>query len=196
MNIIEKQNILILIGGVIVLFNCNDERVLYTIFDKVWIVKCVFSSYNTIDFVNVYLRDENNVFTAVGFLTIDGDGTYYTDGKSIGKAGETPFFEYIQKLTGVSVNIAQTENPVPKVSVSFEEVCLDYKKTANIKKTAKNVGISEEKTRKILITEGVYTNEKYENIKKLLSSGKTLTEVSEHLNMSIKQIRAHLPYNK
>ena len=56
------------------------------------------------------------------------------------------------------------------------------------------MGLSQEKTKKILITAGLYTSDKYEKIKDLLSQGKTIEEIAEQLQMTPKQIRTFMPY--
>ena len=110
-----------------------------------------------------------------------------------GRVDDPNFLSYIEKLTGSS---KAKPNAAVKPDINYEEVCADYKNTNSIKKTSKNVGLSEEKVKKILITSGLYTSPKQQEITALAEQGKTIDEIAEQLKMSPKQIRVFLPYTK
>ena len=144
--------------------------------------------------VNVCLQIEDKFLVCVGALFYSNE-IYYLKDDAIGKIDDISFLEYIDKIAGVK---KLTTNPAGKEQKSQSDIPLDvifeeYKNTKSIKKTAKIAGLSEEKTKKILIANGLYTSEKHEKIKDLLNQGKTFDEIAEKLKMSKKQLRVFIP---
>ena len=165
----------------------NSKENLFQFSDKVWLSKPLqLSNSSGTQQITICLEQDENIFVSFGLITLNTDGTFFAGNKSIGKIDEDSFREYIEKITGT--NNSQDSSDL------FSKVCENYKETKSIKKTARTFEISEEKARRILITEGEYTSEKYEEIKKLLDENKTLPEIAEQLQMSLKQIKKYLPY--
>ena len=177
--------------------NTDNETNLQHFMDNVWLKRFSVNKKGYMHVVNVCLRLEDKSFVTLGFLNYD-NGVYYTGKESIGTINDISFLNYIERITGMKKpkDSGIQKSEFVKSDVSLEEVCQIYKNTNSIKQTAKNVGLSEEKTKKMLVTAGLYTSEKHKKIKDLLDKGKTLDEISELLQMSQKQLRVFLPYNK
>ena len=166
--------------------------------ENIWLKKVSINKKDHMDMFNICMQLNDKSFVTIGVLYFQ-EGIYYAGKDPIGTIDDDSFLTYIEKITGIkkpkdSVNI--NKSTAFKVDVSIEEVCEAYKVARSIKQTAKAVGLSEEKTKKLLISAGLYTSEKHEKIKVLLEQGKTLEEISEELKMSQKQLRVFLPYNK
>jgi len=181
-----------------ILPNAEQEIILFHFMENVWLKRFSTNKKDRMQMVNVCIKLEDGTLAGVGFLYYY-DGVYYLKGKAVGTVDDAVFLSYIEKLTGI--NKSKDRSGVVKSSsvkpdVPIDKICEEYKNTNSIKKTAKNVGLSEEKTKKILITAGLYTSEKYKEINELLEQGKTIEEIAEHLKMSQKQIRVFLPYTE
>ncbi len=75
-----------------------------------------------------------------------------------------------------------------------DEVIEFYSKNHSIIKTAQAAGISTVKTRKILITAGLWESETSLQIGELLTQGYTSQEIADRLYMSVKNVQAYMPY--
>lgn len=71
-----------------------------------------------------------------------------------------------------------------------------YQKYGTIKGVADELGISQQKARKVLITHGLFENDTSAKIKKLHDAGKTIPEISELLRMGKSAVASYLPYSK
>lgn len=159
----------------------------YQFSEKVWLRSDRFFGG-----VHVCFTSESGELGNIAFLRMDSNRVFSYNDTPIGKIDDPSFRACIEKITGTG-----DSNLTPRDvndTVVFRDVCTSYEETGSIKKTAKEFGMSEEKTRKILITEGVYTCKQYEDIKKLLDDGKSISDISEQLKMTSKQVRAYLPY--
>ena len=176
--------------------NTDQETTLYHFKENVWLRRFSTNKKNYMDIVNICLCLEDKTFVNLAVLHYY-NGVYYLKDESLGTIDDISFLSYIEKITGIKKSKEKTDinkSISIKADVPFEKVCEDYKNTNSIKKTAKNMGVSEEKTKKILITAGLYTGGKYKEIKELLEKGKTVDEIAEQLKMSPKQVRIFLPY--
>ena len=176
----------------------NTESNLQLFKENIWLRKVSINKKGHMDMVNICMQLEDKSFVTIGALYFQS-GVYYAGKDPVGTIDDESFLTHIEKITGIkkpkdSINI--NKSTTFKTDVSIEEVCEAYKVARSIKQTAKAIGLSEEKTKKLLISAGLYTSEKHEKIKTLLAQGKTLDEISEELKMSQKQIRVFLPYNK
>jgi DNA-binding CsgD family transcriptional regulator len=138
-------------------------------------------------YITVCLRLDDGSFAGFCFLELDDKGIYHDGDTEIGMLDEPRFTEYIRKIS---------KDPAEEEQELFAGVCGAYAESKSIKKTAKQLSISEERTRRILITEGAYTCEQHEKIMELLEQGKSIEEISALINMSVKQIKTYLPYKK
>lgn len=77
-----------------------------------------------------------------------------------------------------------------------EEVEKMYAITGDIYETANRLGVSSGKVRKMLITLGVWSNFRSEEINKLRSEGLSPEEISMKLRISLKTVNSYLPYSK
>lgn len=85
-----------------------------------------------------------------------------------------------------------------RIVLSFgpQEIILLYKNGLSVNKIHLITGYSENKVRKILITEGLWSNDLSEKIKKYLENGKNEAEIAAALNASIKVVNNYAPYVK
>lgn len=77
-----------------------------------------------------------------------------------------------------------------------EEVEKMYALTLDVNKTAKELGVSVGKVRKMLITLGLWSNYRSDQVGKLYKEGLTVSEIAEKLRISEKTVNAYLPYSK
>ena len=77
-----------------------------------------------------------------------------------------------------------------------EEVEKMYALTLDVNKTAKELGVSVGKVRKMLITLGLWCNYRSDQVGKLYKEGLTVSEIAEKLRISEKTVNAYLPYSK
>lgn len=138
-------------------------------------------------FISVCLRLDDGSFAGFCYLDLDKDGVYRDGNKVLGKLDDPGFIEYIRKISA---------HPGEEDKAFFASVCARYSEIKSIKKTAKELSVSEERVRRILITEGLYTCDQHERIMELLREGKTVDEVGALINMKPKQIKTYLPYGK
>jgi len=148
--------------------------------------------------ITLYVLISEETLAAVSYLTLEPNGTYYVKNDSIGKMDDPSFRDYINKLTGADRASKEPKEKKPVVyeidEELFDRVCTSYDSTGSIKKTAKDVGVSEQKARKILITKGKYTCENHQQIIKMQADGKSLEEIGEALHISRGQLLSYLPY--
>ena len=76
------------------------------------------------------------------------------------------------------------------------EIIQSYKTTNSILDTAKAIGISTVKVRKVLITEDLWESDTSNRIGTLLEQGHTTEQVAELLCMSVKNVQAYMPYER
>jgi len=180
------------------LSDTGQESNLHHFMENIWLKRVAINKKDLMDIVNICVRLEDNTFVTLGLLNYS-DGVYYAGKESIGKIDDISFLNYIEKITGVKKSAdhtGSTKSASVKFDADFETICEEYKSTKNIKQTAKNLGLSDEKIMKTLITAGLYTNKKHKEIRELLEQGKTIDEISEQLKMSQKKINVYLPYSK
>ena len=78
----------------------------------------------------------------------------------------------------------------------IETVCLNYKNGVSVRALAKSMELSPMKTRKILITGGVYSTDLSTEIGELYKDGKTVSEIAALLNTTPANVNSYLPYER
>lgn len=78
----------------------------------------------------------------------------------------------------------------------FTIVCKTYLMTGSIGDTAKIIGISAGKVRKILVTKGEWSNSTCDEVALLKEQGLSNDEISIKLDISVKSVLAYSPYSK
>lgn len=71
-----------------------------------------------------------------------------------------------------------------------------YKHGASIKECSRATGLSHGKIRKILITDGLYTSQREQEIARMTAQGLTDAEIMAELNIGKSALNAHRPYCK
>ena len=174
----------------------NNLDTLVQITDHIWLTRAN-PNIDTPQDLNVCYRLDNGDFVALDRVSKRQNGTYFKKDKELGSIDSQPFMDFIGKLEGL-----QNSQPAKVITNDmsgqelFDMTCSAFRDTESIKKTAAMLGISEQKARKILITEGLYTCELLKKINSMLSDGMTLPAIGEQLGITVKQIRTYLPYDK
>lgn len=78
----------------------------------------------------------------------------------------------------------------------MEYVLEEYKKYESLSETARHMGISISKIRRILITLGEYENETSRMVMQLYDSGMAVSEIAKKLDCSTACVNSYLPYRK
>lgn len=76
----------------------------------------------------------------------------------------------------------------------LDDIVQEYDHTGSINKVAKNLGLSNMKVRKALITAGVYSNATSEEVERDLADGKSIEEISARLGISVSAVYGYIPY--
>ena len=79
---------------------------------------------------------------------------------------------------------------------TVEKIVSVYKKTGSISETALQAEISTTKVRKILITMGLWSSPRSQQIRELSDQGKSSAEIAETLQISGVMVQNYLPYEK
>lgn len=82
------------------------------------------------------------------------------------------------------------------MTVTESEVIRMFNKLESIKGTAKELGLSEQMVRKILIGAGTYRTKYSDKIKTMKLLGKSSKEIAAELHISVQSVWAHSPYEK
>ena len=83
-----------------------------------------------------------------------------------------------------------------KPNETYQNIVKEYDDCKSITKIAKKLGISEERVRKTLITEGLWTRRSAKPIIELFHEGKTVQEIAETLMISEKTVQSYVPYSR
>lgn len=78
----------------------------------------------------------------------------------------------------------------------YVDIVSEYATCKSIAKIAKYLGVSEERVRRTLITEGLWTSRSAKPIIKLFHEGKTVPEIAENLMISEKTVQSYIPYSR
>lgn len=145
--------------------------------------------------INVCLQTESGELAAMEMLTLSSSGVYSQGEKILGVIDSPEFAQYIKKFQNIPDTILSEDRPYPTNKEElYKRVSEAYAETKSIKKTAKVLSLSEEKTRKILFTTKDYTCNTHEKVMDLLRKGMSLDEISKEIKLSRRKIRAYLPY--
>ena len=71
-----------------------------------------------------------------------------------------------------------------------------YEQTESVRETARLSGLSPQKVRRVLITAGVWTSPRSDEINRLREAGKTIPEIAAALGLTENAVTGHLPYSK
>lgn len=77
-----------------------------------------------------------------------------------------------------------------------QEILQSYQITQNMSETARNLKLSEQTVKRVLITNGIYPSERAKEVARLRLTGMTVPEISEYLKITEKIVLSNLPYTK
>lgn len=126
-------------------------------------------------------------FVALDNLTLQPDGVYRSGQKKIGKKEDDTFKKYIEKLAGTQ---GMSEADL------FDKVCDAYEKCQSFGSVARELDLSKERVRRILITRGKLTSKRIAEIAFLHDGGKgsSISEIAKMLNVSEDVVLKNLGY--
>lgn len=75
-----------------------------------------------------------------------------------------------------------------------ESIIRVYSSLDSIKATARELGISEQTVRRVLLEAGAYTSERFEEICRLHEAGLSAGDIAKKLKVSKNTVQAYLPY--
>lgn len=78
----------------------------------------------------------------------------------------------------------------------YEDIIKEYETCKSVTQIAKKLKVSEERVRRTLITERLWTSRSAEPIVKLFREGKTVPEIAKELTISEKTVQSYIPYTK
>ncbi len=174
----------------------KSERQLIEVTDRIFLSQQVYvGRKDGVEQFNVCVKTENGELAAMEIIVRGPGGDFSYKDTNIGQLGSHEFAGYIQKFqfgTGLS---ALEGRPVPKNEEElYQRATETYRQTKSLKKTARLLSLSEERTRRILFTTGDYTCDIHEKVLAALKEGKTLDETAEIVGVSRGKIHAYLPY--
>ncbi len=82
------------------------------------------------------------------------------------------------------------------MTVDNAAIIKEFEKQRNIKGTAVAVGLSEQTVRRVLIIEGLWSNDMAQAVRGLAKSGMAVEDIAIKLNRSVKTVRGYMPYEK
>lgn len=82
------------------------------------------------------------------------------------------------------------------INKTYSDIVIEYTNCRSITKIAKKLGVSEERVRRTLITEGLWISRSAKPIVKLFQEGKSVPEIAETLMISEKTVQSYIPYSK
>lgn len=78
----------------------------------------------------------------------------------------------------------------------YQKIISTYQQLQSITETAKSVGVSSVKIRRVLITEGLWESSTSRAIGKLYREGRSTAEIANLLSTSVGNVQAYIPYSK
>ena len=76
------------------------------------------------------------------------------------------------------------------------KVLESYEITKNISETARNLNLSKQTVKRVLITNGIYPSKRAQQIANLNDLGLNVSDIAEFLKISEDTVRSNLPYTK
>ncbi|MDL2293674.1 hypothetical protein LJC60_03485 [Ruminococcaceae bacterium OttesenSCG-928-D13] len=168
----------------------NNRQTLEHYLGKVWLTrpKAFASSHDAYQDINVCV-EENGDFTAIDRIQLAPDGTYHRKGKLLGKLEGDTFRQYIEKLVGPN---GKSERDL------FRQACDCYAACGDMAGVAQALNLTKERVRRILITEGAYTDDLVSKIAWLHDEGKgkSVAEIADMLKISQNTVHKNMAYGK
>lgn len=82
------------------------------------------------------------------------------------------------------------------MDLDYSIVIKTYEQYESVKRAASELGISEAKLKKILVSSQAFQNETSEKIQNLYNGGSSVSEISKILGLSKSCVNMYLPYKK
>ena len=78
----------------------------------------------------------------------------------------------------------------------YKNIIKGYLETSSVKKTAGNLGVSEVRVRKVLLTEGLWSSRTSILIQHYLEQNNTTAQIADKLHTTVKAVQQYLPYSR
>ena len=80
--------------------------------------------------------------------------------------------------------------------MTHQQILESYEITKNISETARNLNLSKQTVKRVLITNGIYPSKRAQQISNLNGLGMTVSDIAEFLKISKDTVRSNLSYTK
>lgn len=88
------------------------------------------------------------------------------------------------------------DNQAQDVDELYQRIIEEYESTRSIAEIAKRLGTTLVKVQRVLITEGLWTSKRTEQIAELRAQGLSVDQIAEQLGKDVKTIQTFLPYSR
>ena len=78
----------------------------------------------------------------------------------------------------------------------YQDIIKDYLQTYSVKKSSLNLGVSEVRVRKVLLTEGLWSSRTSILVQHYLDENYTTAQIAEKLHTTVKAVQQYLPYSR
>lgn len=92
--------------------------------------------------------------------------------------------------------MANNQNDKIDVDELYQAIIVEYDTTKSIAEIAKKLGTSQVRVQRVLITEGLWTSKRTEQIAELKAQGLSVEQMAEQLGKDVKTIQTFLPYSR
>ena len=164
--------------------NNRDSLVHYR--NKVWLTRPLAKIPPDGQRINICVEYGDD-FAALEQIVLKEDGIYYRKDEPLGSMETEAFRRYIDKLAGTQ-GMGETE--------LFDRVCEIYEESGTFKAVVKELDISKERVRRILISCGMLKDDLITNIAFLYDEGKgkSIAEIARELGVSEDIVQKNMAY--
>ena len=92
--------------------------------------------------------------------------------------------------------MANNQNDKIDVDELYQAIIVEYDTTKSIAEIARKLGTSQVRVQRVLITEGLWTSKRTEQIAELKAQGLSVEQIAEQLGKDVKTIQTFLPYSR
>ena len=92
--------------------------------------------------------------------------------------------------------MANNQNDKIDVDELYQAIIVEYDTTKSIAEIARKLGTSQVRVQRVLITEGLWTSKRTEQIAELKAQGLSVEQIAEQLGKDVKTIQTFVPYSR
>ncbi len=96
----------------------------------------------------------------------------------------------MNQLSHASNSLLTADEPL------YKNIINDFLETSSVKKTSQNLGVSEVRVRKVLLTEGLWSSRTSILVQHYLDENYSTVQIAEKLHTTVKAVQQYLPYSR